>query len=222
MKLSNETLAILKNYASINSGIEIKAGNELKTIASGFAVLSKATIKETFPEDFCIYDLPNFLSAYSLYENAELEFDPVNIIIRAGKCKIFYRKTDKNMIVTTDKECSVNDPFISFKITQDIFNFAMKSSNVLGSPNVVFESDGDNIYVTTCNVRNSSANSNTIEITEGNGRKFKAVILTEYMKMIPGAYDVDISSKGLVSFKHASQDIQYWVAIESKDSNFGD
>jgi len=46
--------------------------------------------------------------------------------------------------------------------------------------------------------------------------------LTENLKMIPGSYDVEISSKGLASFKHMTQEIDYWIAIESKESKFGE
>ncbi len=34
MKLSNETLTVLKNFAGINSGIEFKTGNKIATISS--------------------------------------------------------------------------------------------------------------------------------------------------------------------------------------------
>lgn len=223
MKLSSDTITVLKNFAVINKGIEIKSGNQLKTISPTNTVLAKATISDNFPEDFCIYELASFLSAYALYDNAELDFDAENIIIRSGKSKIYYRKTDKNMIVTTDRELDIGQLYISFDLSDVDFNFTTKSANVLGSPNVVFESDGEKIYITTCDMKNSSSNSNTIEIADGVGKKFKAVILTEYLKMIlPGSYTIELSStlKGLMSFKHTTQDIQYWIAAEQKDSFF--
>ena len=34
MKISNETKAILKNFATINSGIKVDSGNQLKTISN--------------------------------------------------------------------------------------------------------------------------------------------------------------------------------------------
>ena len=60
MKLSNETLSVLKNFAGINSGIEFKKGNKLTTISSGKTVLAKATLKDEFPQDFCVYDLNQY------------------------------------------------------------------------------------------------------------------------------------------------------------------
>jgi gp45 sliding clamp, C terminal len=220
MKLSNETLSILKNYASINSGIEFKVGNVLRTISPSRTILAKATLKDSFPEDFCIYDLNQFLSVYSLYKDADVSFDDVNIILTSGKSKIKYRKTAKEMIVTTDKELSLTSPDYSFRISEDIFVGFMKSASVLQSPNIAFESDGDKIYVTCFDAKDDSAHTHSIEVANGTGTKFKAVFLTENMKMVAGTYDVEISSKGLASFKHGFQDIDYWIAIETKDSNF--
>jgi len=65
MKLSTETLSVLKNFASINSGIEFKQGNIIRTMSSGKTVLAKATLKDDFPQDFCVYDLNQFLLVHS-------------------------------------------------------------------------------------------------------------------------------------------------------------
>lgn len=220
MKLSIETLNILKNFASINSGIEFKSGNVLETISPSKTILAKATLKDTFPEDFCIFDLNQFLSVYSLYKDADLNFDDVNIIITAGKSKIKYRKTAKEMIVTNDKKLSLPSVEASFRISEDVFTGFMKSANVLQSPNIAFESDGNSVFVTSFDAKDDSAHTHSIEVSEGNGNKFKAVFLTENIKMIAGTYDVEISSRGIASFKHGFQDLDYWIAIETKDSNF--
>lgn len=83
MKLSNETLNVLKNFAGINSGIEFKTGNKLSTISSTKTVLAKATLKDQFPQDFCIYDLNQFLSVHSLGKDTELDFDTNNVIFKS-------------------------------------------------------------------------------------------------------------------------------------------
>ena len=102
MKLSSDTLNVLKNFSTINPGIAFNAGNVLRTISAGKTVLAKATLKEEFPEEFCINDLPQFLSVYSLYKDTvDINFDDVNIILTAGKVKTKYRKTAKEMIIST-------------------------------------------------------------------------------------------------------------------------
>ena len=61
MKLSNETLNVLKNFATINEGMQFKQGKKLKTISQTKAVMAEASIADEFPETFCVYDLNQFL-----------------------------------------------------------------------------------------------------------------------------------------------------------------
>lgn len=223
MKLSNDTLAVLKNFASINSGLEFKAGNNLSTMSPGKTILAKATLKDTFPVDFCVYDLNQFLSVHSLYKDADIDFDDANVVFKSGKSKIKYRKTAKEMIITApEKELNLPSVDVSFKLTEEVFSSIKKSANVLQSPNIAVESDGEKIYLTCFNAKDDSAHTNSIEVGDTSDRKFKMVFLEENLKMIPGSYDVEISSKGLASFKNTTQEIDYWIAIEAKDSNFGE
>jgi len=223
MKLSNETLSVLKNFAGINSGIEFKKGNKLTTISSGKTVLAKATLKDEFPQDFCVYDLNQFLNIHSLNKDTEIDFDEANIIFKSGRSKAKYRKTAKEMIVTApDKALSLPSVDIEFTLTEEDFNSILKSANILQSPNIAVESNGGKIVLTAFNTVDDSAHTNSIEVADGNGSNFKMVFLTENLKMISGSYDVEISSKGLASFKNKNVDIQYWVATESKYSKFGE
>jgi hypothetical protein len=224
MKLTSETLSVLKNFASINQGIEFKKGNTIRTMSSGKTVLAKATLKDEFPQDFCVYDLNQFLSVHSMFDNTEIEFDSNHVIFKSGaKKSTKYRKTAKEMIVTApEKELSLPSVDISFPLTKEDFADILKSAGILQSPHIAVESDGDKVKLTTFNAKDDSAHTNSIEVADGTGTKFKMVFLTDNLKMIPGAYDVEISSKGLASFKNKSVDIQYWVATESKESKFGE
>lgn len=222
MKLSTETLTVLKNFASINSGIEFKQGNKLTTISSTKTVLAKAVLKDEFPQDFCIYDLNQFLSVHSLGKDTELDFETQNVILKSGRSKTKYRMTAKNMIVLPpDKELKLPSVDGSFKISAEDLSQALRNAAVLQSPNISFESDGEKIYVTVFNAKDDSSHTNTIEIGDGNGSVFKAVFLTENFKMIPGTYNVEVSKAGLSSFVNEQGDLQYFIAIESKESRFG-
>ena len=119
MKLSNQTLAILKNFSTINKGIQFKAGNKLATISSGKSVLANAVLIDEFPVDFCVYDLTQFLSVYSLFKDSvELEFDGTNIIFTSGRSKIKYRITEPEMILLPpEKEIILPSIDCSFTLT---------------------------------------------------------------------------------------------------------
>ena len=223
MKLSNETLSVLKNFAGINSGIEFKQGNKISTISSTKTVLAKATLKDEFPQDFCIYDLNQFLSVHSLSKDTELDFSGNDVIFKSGRSKTKYRMTSKNMIVSPpDKELKLPSIDGEFTLKEEDLVQALKNAAVLQSPNIAFESDGDKVTVTVFNSKDDSAHTNTTEIGDATDDKiFKAVFLTENFKMVSDTYNVEISSAGLSSFKNEAGDMQYFIAIEAKDSKFG-
>ena len=49
MKLSDNTLTILKNFAGINNSILVKQGTKLRTISVAKNILAEAEIDEEFP-----------------------------------------------------------------------------------------------------------------------------------------------------------------------------
>ena len=221
MKLSAGTLSVLQNFASINQNIEFKTGKKIRTISSGKTVLAEAVLSDEFPQDFCVHDLNQFLVVYSLNKDTEIDFDDKNIIFKAGKSKTKYRKTEKNTIVVPpDRELTLPSTEASFTLNEQDLAAVLKTASVLKSPHIAFESDKDNIFVSTFDAKDSSAHTNSIEVASGNGNEFKFVFMTENLKMIPGTYDVKVSSKGLASFKNTKLDIQYFIAMEDKDSTF--
>ena len=96
----------------------------------------------------------------------------------------------------------------------------MRASNVLGTPEIAVESDSGNIIIKTLDVNNDSTDTSKVELEEKSEHKFRFVFKTENMKMIPGNYDVEISSKGISHFLLQGQKLQYWIATESS-STFG-
>ena len=69
MKLSEKTLALLKNFSTINQSILFKKGNTLRTMSVMKNILAEADIEEEIPQDFAIYDLVQFLNGIDLYDN---------------------------------------------------------------------------------------------------------------------------------------------------------
>jgi len=219
MKLSNETLSVLKNFSGINQGIEFKKGNKLTTVSAGKTVLAQATIKDEFPQDFCVYDLNQFLSVHSLFKNGvELEFDDSNVTFKGDRSKIKYRMTAKNMIVTPpDKTINLTHVDCSFSLTELDLAEIMRAASVLSSPHIAVESDGETINIVTFDANDDAQHTNSIHVSGvANGKSYRVVFKTENFKMIPGAYDDQISFKGLGHFKNTKEDIQYWIAFESK------
>ena len=224
MKLSNETLVVLKNFSTINQGIQFKTGKKLTTVSPGKTVLAQANLKDDFPQDFCVYDLNQFLSVNGLFKDgAELDFDESNVTFKSGRSKIKYRMTAKEMIVTPpEKEITLPSVDCEFELTKDDYEWVMKTASVLSSPNIGIVSDGETVDVTTFDANDNSAHTNSIEVGKGNGQKYKIVFKTENIKLIPGSYSVKISFKGIGHFQNTKEDIQYWIAFEAKETKIGE
>jgi len=219
MKLSTDTLTVLKNFASINKNIMLKKGKTLKTISGGKNVIAEATITEEIPADFGVYDLNEFLSILSLHkDDATLDFDSETILIsgQKGRSKTKYRFCAPGMILAApEKAVAMPEPEISFELTAEDFDWIMRAASVLSSPNIVIESDGTIVHVTTTDLSNSSAHTDSLEIANGTGDSYRMFFKTENIKILPGGYDVKISSKGISNFKHKTLNVQYWIATEA-------
>ena len=220
MKLSSETLSVLKNFGNINPGIFLKKGKTLKTVSSHKNILAQATIPDEIPADFGIYDLNEFLSVVSLHkDDLNLEFDSKNVVISGlkGRSKIKYRSCDSTMIVTApEKPLALPSADIEFELSAEDFRWILDAANVLGSPQISVESDGSKVTLNTLDVTNDSAHTESLDLsTAGNGDKYKMVFKTENIsKILSGAYEVKISSKGISHFKNKKGEIEYWITTE--------
>jgi hypothetical protein len=225
MKLSKDTLSILKNFANINDGLMFRQGNVLRTCDAQKQILAETTIRETVPNDFGVYDLNRFLSALDLEgENSTLEFDAstksVVVSAASGRSKTFYRICDATNIKNApDKAVNMPTPDVTFQLTQEDLEHIVKASGRLATPHVAIKSDGSKIFLHALDNKNTSTHTNELEIGNGNGKRYAMLFKTENLKMIPGTYDVSISFKGIASFKNTTKQIQYWIATEIGSSS---
>ena len=224
MKLSKHTLNMLKNFSDINMSIEIKQGNILRTVSVQKNILAQAELEDEFPKDFAIYELNRFLGAASLFNDPEFEFNAKSANIGTPKHSVDYVYCDPSMIVTPpENNITFPDPEVKFTLSQDALSQVMKASNVLGTPEIAVEggpAPADSIRIKALDVNNDSTDTFQVVLDENSGDKFRFVFKTENMKMVPGNYDVEISSKGISHFTLQGQNLQYWIATEST-SNFG-
>lgn len=225
MKLSDDTVAILKNFSGINQSLQFKAGNTLKTISPLKTIFVEATVGENFPKEFALYDLNKLLAKVSLYKDAELAFDDdkLNISTENKKKSDYIKYCSPKIIVTPpEKSITFGEADCTFSLSQEDLDWMRKSAGISGSPNFVFESDGDVVYFIATDVKDDSSDQSKIEIGTGDGRKFRIVMKVENFRLLDGSYDVSFAKKGLSQFKHKSIPITYYIAIEAANSTFGD
>ena len=217
MKLSKETLGLIKNYASINNNLLFKPGNILSTIAVSNTIMSSCTVAETFPSEFGIYDVNEFLAVLSLFEDPDLEFSEKTVAVKQGNSSIKYFAAAPNSIVVPKKEIVFPDAEINFKLEANVLAMILKTAPILKSTDVALLGDGSTINVVVGDKKNATSNAYTYTLGTTTS-VFKVNLKIENLKMVPGDYDVSISSKKISRFKGVG-DLVYYVAIEA-DSTF--
>jgi hypothetical protein len=214
MKLSNQTKDILKNFATINSGIKVTEGNEIKTISAMKNVLARASVSEEFPQGFSIYNLQEFLGATSLLEDPDYEFNETNLSVSDSDSSMSYFYASDGMVITPDKMVTMPETEINFSITADLLSDLQKAASVLGVTDLILESDGTNLTLTVRDKKNTTSNAFSRIVGQGNGKKFEMYFKIENLKVLQGNYDVSVSSKGVSHFNNKDIDLEYFIALE--------
>ena len=214
MNISNETLDILRNFSSINSGITVKAGNELVTVSAMKNIFAKAVVDESFEKDHSIYDLSEYLGAVSLFDKPNFDFNAEKVTVSEGDNSVTYYYADPQMVISTTKEITMPEPEVSFDLDKDVLDSLLKASSVLSLPDMVLSSDGQSVVLTVKDKKNSTSNVFSKTVAQGNGSTFEMFLRMENMKMIPGDYTVFVSSKGIAHFTNRNVAVEYFIALE--------
>ena len=220
MKLSPETITILKNFASINQSILVKCGSKLSTISVMKNILAEAEVKESFSKDFAIYDLNQFLNGLGLHQDPDLDFqNNSHVIIREGKRRVKYFFADPDVIVTPpNKELSLPTEDVSFQLEHSQLDKMIKASAVYQLPDLSVIGEDGVVKLVVRDKKNDTSNEFSIIVGETE-KVFTFNFKVENIKIIPGTYDVIISQKLLSKFTNEKYNLTYYVALEP-DSNF--
>lgn len=213
MKISKETLDVLKNYASINTNILVREGSTLATISTGKNIFSRTTVKETFDKEFAIYDLNSLLALLTLMEDTDVDFGEDSITISKDRSQFEYYYADPSIIVAApDKTIEVDD-YYSFELTENEVGMIMKAASVVAAPILsVVAKDGK---VTLSVGDPSTPRSNTFRHVIGETNKeFDCRLAIENFKVIPGDYNVTLSQKKFMYLQNKANELKYWLALE--------
>jgi hypothetical protein len=216
MKISTDTLNILKNFSTINPSMLIRSGNTIKTVSEQKTVMAKATVTEAFPQDFPIYDLGQFLGAISLFGTPDLEFNDKFVTASEGRAKVRYRAAAEGLVAGAPEKDIPVDAAVEFELSSDDFQSVIKAAQVLSLPEIHISGADGVVSFSAADSTDAGANTFSREVGETD-RKFKQVIRVEYLKFLPRDYKVSIAARGVVRFE--AKDVTYWTATEANKSS---
>ena len=221
MNLSDKTLTILKNFAGVNNSILVKKGNQLRTISVAKNILAEAEIEEDFPRQFGIYDLNQFLNGLSLHQDPDLDFENDSYLnIREGKRRVKYFYADPAVIISPpEKEITLPSEDVHFQLETTSLDKLLRAAGIYQLPDLSVIGEAGVVKLVVRDKKNDTSNQFTVVVGETD-KEFVFNFKVENIKIIPGDYDVIVSSKLLSKFTNSNYNLKYYIALEP-DSTFG-
>lgn len=215
MKLSAHTINILKNFSTINQSILIKAGSKIRTISILKNIYAEVEVNETFPKDFAIYDLNEFLNGIELHQDPDLDFDHDSYVhIKEGKRKVKYFYADPEVIVCPpEKEIELPTQDVCFQLEHSQLDKLKKAAAVYKLPDLSVVGDNGTIRIVVRDKNNDTSNEYSLEVGETD-ETFVFNFKEENIKIIPGSYDVVISKQLSAKFMSQKYKLTYFIALE--------
>ena len=222
--LSKTTLDVLKNFSTINSSIVFRQGSTVRTISNAENILAKFTGEEVFPTDFAIYDLSQFLSGISLFDNPSLEFTSGDFVnIRGGRQSAKYYFSDPEITLKSAPEKNVKFPGsdIQFSLTgEDLINI-QKASAVYSLPDLTFfsEEGSDTIKLILRDKENDTSNTYDLSVNGIATGTFSLDLKIENIRVLnspsnPIDYVIKVSQHLISEWTSQDADLKYFIALE--------
>ena len=224
MELSENTLNVLRNFSGINQNIMIKSGSNIKTISETKTVVATADVSEQFVKSFGIYNLNEFIGVMGLVDTPNLKFEDDFVIVSdsSGRSNVKYFYAAEDTLTTATKDVNMPEADVKFTFDNDTLNKLKKAAATLGHNELSIKAKDGVLSLSVFEKQNATSNGFSIDI-DGEFKQdavFNFVIDISNLKLLPGDYEVEISSKLITQFKNKEIPLTYWIALE-KSSTYG-
>ena len=217
--LSKKTLDVLKNFSTINSSIVFRKGSTVRTISNAENILAKFTGEEVFPTDFAIYDLSQFLSGISLFNDPQLEFTSNDFVsIRGGRTSAKYYFSDPEITLKSAPEKNVQFPGadLQFNLTGEELIQLQKASAVYSLPDLTFQSEEglDTIKLILRDKENDTSNTYDLTVAGTTTGTYSLDVKIDNIRVLPGDYSIKVSKALISEWTNSNYDLTYYIALE--------
>jgi hypothetical protein len=223
MQLNENTMAVLKNFATIQENVVLNEGNVIKTIADAKNVMAFANLEQSFDKTVGIYNLAEFLNVLGLVDDPDLAFHEDFVTVSGnGRSQVKYFYSDVSILTSPSKEITMPSTDVEFTLDEGTLGRVRKAAAALGHEKMTITPSDGGVKLSV--VDNTDATSNAFEIivpgVYADDAEFCFVMNISNMRLIAGDYDVEISQRLLSQFKNKNIDVRYFIALE-KSSTFG-
>lgn len=220
--MQNETMELFRNFGTINQNLVVKAGNTIRTVADAKNVLAKAIISDEIPQDIGIYDVNELINVYALHSNDEGEvavaFDGDYLVLHSEIQETKFKLSDIEMLTAPpEKDINMPEGEVTFTLTQNILNQVRKAASALKLKSVFIRPSEDGSVILSIEDAQSDIHSHNLKVGGTFGELpagIKLSINIDNLKLLPGDYEVEVSSKLISKFTSTDKQLTYWIALE--------
>ena len=217
MKFSDKTLAVLKNFASINSGVVFRPGKIQKTMDANKQILVEATLDDDFPAEFGIYDLNNFLGNVTLLKNPDINFTKEQATLTEGDFWTNYLACSPNLIITPpNKELVLKNVDIKFELSNANFSRLLKVANMNTLTHISLVGENGSLLLKVYDPANDTSKHSASRLGDYAGNDFKVTFKTENLKLLPDDYEVELQIGTFAQFVNKDGSLKYFISQEAK------
>ena len=167
--------------------------------------------------DFAIYDLSQFLSGISLFDNPQLDFTSDDFVRIAGaRRSVKYYFSDPEITLKSAPEKNVNFPGsdIQFNLTAEDLIALQKASAVYSLPDLSFQSKDGKVQLVLKDKENDTSNTYKQSIAGMCTGDYSLDIKIENIRLLPGDYSVKVSKNLISEWNNTTLDLTYYIALE--------
>jgi len=139
-----------------------------------------------------------------------------------GRSKVKYFFSSEETLTLPPQKVNMPETEVKFVLTNDTLNKLKRAASTLGHEEVSISGKNGILSLSVVDQKNATSNRYSIDI-DGEfkeGSEFNLILNISNLKILPGDYDVEISSKLISQFSHKELPVKYWIAFE-KTSKFG-
>lgn len=217
MKISKQTLDILKNFAQINGNILIREGSQLSTISVGKNIFARATVAEEFPIEFAIYDLNSFLGLLTLSDDQEIEFGEKSLTVSKDGGTFEYFYADTSIIVAPPNKDIKMEPHFEFNMTSADITMLKKAAAITSATTLSVIADGETATLVIGDPKISSSNSYRKSLGDTE-LTFDCRLSIDSFKVLIDDYTVSLSKKKFMNLRSVHHEIQYFLALDPEST----
>lgn len=214
MNLSEHSLSVLKNFASINSGVVLKPGKVQKTISAEKSILVEAKLEDDIPIEFGIYDLNQFLGILTTLKNPDITFGENTVNLNDGELSVTYRGCSSNLIISPpNKQLKLDNITTKFSLPNATLQKLVKVATMISLPNLSVIGKDGSLLLKIHEKANDTSNDGIQKIGDYAGTDFIATFNKDNLKLLPDDYEVEVQVGAFAKFVNVKGNLTYFIAL---------